>query len=82
MEDCKLASIPMQPNLDLKPANPWSIEYPFLQLVGSLVFIARTTRPEIAFAVAKLSQFLTCSCFDKTHWIAAKVIVRYLMGTQ
>lgn len=37
------------------------------------------TRPDIAFSVSSLSQFNTC--FDRTHWTAAKRVLRYLKNT-
>ena len=40
------------------------------------MFLATTTRPDLAFSVNYLSRFL--DCFDHTHWEAAKRIVRYL----
>ena len=36
--------------------------------------------PDIAFAVSYLSQF-NC-CYNKSHWAAAKRVLRYLKGTQ
>ncbi|CAL8095938.1 unnamed protein product [Orchesella dallaii] len=80
MQDCNQASVPMQPNLDLSPAENIETEYPFRQLIGSLLFLSRTTRPDIAFAVARLSQFTTC--FDERHWTYGKHVLRYLKGTQ
>lgn len=52
---------------------------PFRELVGSLMYAAVGTRPDIAHAVSVLSQFN--SCYTRTHWMAAKRVLRYLRGT-
>jgi len=37
------------------------------------------TRPDLAYAVSVLSQFMTRP--HENHWIAAKGVLRYLQGT-
>jgi len=49
------------------------------ELVGSLLYLATTTRPDIAFAVGVLSHFMSCPKQD--HMRAAKMVLRYLRGT-
>jgi hypothetical protein len=51
----------------------------YRSLIGSLMYIAIGTRPDIAYAVSKLSQFL--NCFRRVHWQAALRIVQYLKST-
>src|SRR5207237_4873241 len=46
----------------------------------SMLFLARVTRPDIAFAVSKLAQFT--NCYGQAHWEAGKEVLRYLNGTQ
>lgn len=46
---------------------------PYHSLVGSLMYIASGTRPDIAFAVSKLSHFL--DCYREAHWQAAVQVV-------
>ncbi|KAF0702658.1 hypothetical protein AaE_015796 [Aphanomyces astaci] len=53
--------------------------YDYRGLVGSLQYLVRGTRPDIANAVRELSKFL--SCYNKTHWDAALRILKYLKGT-
>lgn len=53
---------------------------PFRELVGALNYLTLGTRPDISFAVSYLGQFN--NCFDKTHWTAAKRMLRYLKGTE
>ena len=53
---------------------------PYRSLVGSLMYVASGTRPDIMFAVSKLSRFL--DCYREIHWQAAVQVVHYLKGTQ
>lgn len=51
---------------------------PYCQLVGSLQYLA-FTRPDVSFAVNKLSQFMHSP--SQLHWQALKRVLRYLKGT-
>jgi transposase InsO family protein len=53
---------------------------PYRSLVGSLMYVASGSRPDIMFAVSKLSRYL--DCYRETHWQAAIRVVRYLKGTR
>ncbi|XP_036320876.1 secreted RxLR effector protein 161-like [Rhagoletis pomonella] len=53
---------------------------PYQNLIGCLLYLAGSTRPDIAYTVSVLSQFNTN--FGIKHWIAAKRVLRYLKGTQ
>ena len=53
---------------------------PYRSLVGSLMYLAVGTRPDISFAVAHLCQFL--DCYRCAHWNAAIRVVHYLKGTR
>jgi hypothetical protein len=53
---------------------------PYQSLVGSLMYLAVSTRPDIAHAVSMLSQFNTN--FGEQHWRAAKRVLRYLKNTE
>ena len=53
---------------------------PYCSLIGSLMYVASGTQPDIAFAISKLSCFLDCYC--KAHWQAAIRVVCYLKSTQ
>lgn len=80
MTDCNSASTPMDVNQKFrKPVPEEIIDVPYQELIGSLLFAARITRPDIMFAVNFLSKFNTCP--GKDQWTAAKRILRYLKGS-
>ena len=58
----------------------WSERTPYRSLVGSLMYIAVATRPDISYAVRRLSSFLDCYRLD--HWNAAIQGLYYLKGTR
>jgi hypothetical protein len=47
----------------------------YSQMIGSLTYLASITRPDISFAVSKLSQFVSNP--GDTHWRALERILRY-----
>ena len=51
----------------------------YREIVGSLIYIMTATRPDIAFAVTKLSQFMSKP--TKAHLNAARRVLRYLKGS-
>jgi hypothetical protein len=51
----------------------------FQQIVGSLNYVAHTTRVDIAYAVNQLSR--VCHCPRLRHLLAAERVVAYLAGT-
>ena len=53
---------------------------PYCSLVGSLMYLAVASQPDIAYAVGCLSSFL--DCYRPEHWEAATHILHYLKGTR
>lgn len=53
--------------------------YPYLRLLGRLMYAMLGTRPDIAFAIGTLSQFGSNPGLE--HWTGLKRVVRYLKGT-
>lgn len=53
---------------------------PYQEAIGSLLYTAICTRPDIAFAVQTLSQF--SSNPGPKHWTAIKRVIRYLKNTE
>ena len=47
--------------------------------VGKLIYLATTTRPDIAFAVSNVAKFTSEP--TEQHWTAVKHILRHLVGT-
>lgn len=53
---------------------------PYHEAIGSLMYASVGTRPDIAFAVSTLSQYLDDPA--PAHWEAVKRVFRYLLGTK
>ena len=51
----------------------------YSQIIGSLMYLASATRPDISFAVCKLSRYMSNPGND--HWHALERVLRYLKGT-
>ncbi|CAA7018700.1 unnamed protein product [Microthlaspi erraticum] len=81
MVDAKpfLTPLAPHPQLILHDGSP-KLEKPseYRMVVGSLQYLA-FTRPDIAYAVNRLSQFMHSP--SETHWQTAKRVLRYLAGT-
>ncbi len=82
MKQSRPVTTPMErPNSKLKfEPDDMPADVPYRQAIGSLIYLVTGSRPDIAYAVSKLSQFL-----DKplnSHWIAVKRVLRYLAGTR
>lgn len=52
---------------------------PYLEAVGSLLYISQISRPDIAYTVNMLSSY--CKNPQKQHWLAVKRVMRYLKET-
>ncbi|CAM9423106.1 unnamed protein product, partial [Phaeothamnion confervicola] len=52
---------------------------PFRELIGAVLYLAVTIRPDIFDAVRTLSRF--CNNPGHTHWLAALWLLRFLKGT-
>lgn len=81
MLDANPVTNPMATNCVLKLTfgSPLEDGLEYHTVVGSLQYL-HFTRPDIAFAVNKLSQFMHCP--TDIHWQAAKRVLRYLSGTR
>lgn len=79
MKNCKGANTPMENNFTVDETYPVVSNVPYRELIGCLLYLASTSRPDISFATSFLSRYL-----DKPTeqlWTAAKRILRYLKNT-
>jgi hypothetical protein len=85
MIDCKPVSTPMIPHAPLKKTDEAGNFVPadsawYKSVVGSLIYLSNSTRPDLAFAVGMLARFMSDP--GEHHAVAAKRVLRYLAGTQ
>lgn len=80
MLHAKPVSTPMasSPKLSLRSGTVLPDPHEYRRVVGSLQYLA-LTRPDISYAVNRLSQFMHQPTTD--HWQAVKRVLRYLSGT-
>ncbi|VVA23262.1 Hypothetical predicted protein, partial [Prunus dulcis] len=80
MDGAKEVSTPLSPSdsLVLNDGTPPTDATRFRQIIGGLQYL-NLTRPDISFAVNKLSQFMHKP--SESHWQALKRLLRYLKGT-
>jgi hypothetical protein len=81
LENCKPnTQTPMASNLELVHFDEFDPNLPYRNLLGSLLWLARGTRPDISFAVGYLSQF--CHSYGEEHFNAARRVLKYLIATK
>lgn len=80
MAHCKESNTPLTHGFKPTIGNVEADEsIPYRELVGSLMYLALATRPDIAHAVSVLSQFN--QQHDKGIWTEAKHVLRYIKKT-
>jgi hypothetical protein len=83
MDEAKTRTIPLSPATKMTKDEGELIDkeqFPYGTLVGKLMFLAVSTRPDIAYSVGTLARFISEPTL--THWQAAKGVVRYLAHTK
>ena len=88
MSNCRPVSTPLDKSVTLSkddcPDSPDEVAYmssvPYLSAVGSLMYLAVGTRPDIAYAVGALSRFNSNP--GRVHWQQCQRVFRYLQGTR
>lgn len=81
MGNCKPSPVPMDPHLRLEKGNdPKSFtDKPYRELIGCLMYLTVTSRPDICAAVNYFAGFQCCA--TEEHWAHLKKVLRYLRGT-
>ena len=79
MTGSKAVQTPMEHGLSLKPSTAPTPDLPYRNLLGSLWWIVRNTRPDAFYVVAYMAKF--SSSFDGQHFAALKRILQYLIHT-
>jgi hypothetical protein len=78
--DCKPSLTPYDPSLILRKNKRLGKDHlKYSQIIGSLMYLASATRPNISFVVSKLSRFSSNPGTD--HWRGIDRVMRYLKGT-
>ncbi|XP_025981715.1 uncharacterized protein [Glycine max] len=79
-KDCSPVSTPIDPNLKLLPNKGVAVsQLEYSRAIGSLMYAMISTRPDIAYGVAKLSRFTSNP--SSHHWQAMNRVFKYLKGT-
>ena len=55
-------------------------EVPYAKAISSLMYVALSTWPDLAFAIQHLSQFIMS--YGAEHWTTIKHALRYLKGSR
>ena len=78
--DSKSSPTPYDPSLILRKDKRLGKDHlRYSQIIGSLMYLASATRPDISFAVSKLSRFSSNPGDD--HWRGIDRVLCYLKGT-
>ena len=76
-DDCAPAPTPYDPSVILRKKRKITRDQlRYSQIIGSHMYLASATRPDISFAVSKLCRFVSNS--GDIHWVALERVLRYL----
>ena len=82
MDDSKPVATPMEQGLHLPPPDPGlpdQLAKLYQSAIGSLMYVMLNTRPDLAYTLSRLSQYLTNP--TDMHWRALKRVLHYVKGT-
>lgn len=84
LRECRSVKTPLEQSL--RPATEEEqqqfiqLQMSFPKAIGKLIYLATTTRPDIAFCVSTLSQYAAAPGIN--HWKALMHLMRYLSGSK
>ncbi|GKC45228.1 zinc finger, CCHC-type containing protein, partial [Tanacetum coccineum] len=79
-EDCSPVSTPMDPIEKLKPNTGRPVDQlEYSRAIGCFMYAVTSTRPDIAYAVGRLSRFTSNP--SRQHWHVITRVFKYLKGT-
>lgn len=80
MENCNSVGVPCDANQRLtRDDDSDTSNFPYRQLIGSIMYLANGTRPDISYAIGMASRYLEKP--SEAHVNAAKRILRYIKGS-
>jgi len=79
MTECNPIGTPLEVGHQLVKADESDDALPYREAVGILMYLMVGTRSDLAFAIGKLSLFV--SCYGKEHWAAIKRVLLYVKGS-
>jgi hypothetical protein len=83
MSDCLPKAAPISAGADYSTFKetdiPLSADKPYKEIVGALLYLACTTRPDFSTSVGILAR--SCAKPAERHWLLAKGVLRYLKGS-
>ncbi|KAJ9538032.1 hypothetical protein OSB04_030765 [Centaurea solstitialis] len=80
LKDCSPIGTPMDPTIKLMPNKGVPVnQLEYSRAIGSLMYAMLSTRPDIAFAVGKLSRYTHNP--GLIHWQTINRVFKYLKGT-
>jgi len=80
MIDANPVSIPMDPGQDLSLETGEDVHnVPYREAIGSLIYLVTVTRPDICYAVNRLSQYMERP--KQKHWNGVKKVLKYLKSS-
>ncbi|GJW87963.1 zinc finger, CCHC-type containing protein [Tanacetum coccineum] len=79
-KDCSPVSTPIDPVEKLKPNTGKPVnQFEYSRAIGCLMYVMTSTRPDIAYAIGRLSRFNSNP--SRQHWHAITRVFKYLKGT-
>ena len=80
MEEAKCEDLPLPEGFIILENSEKLVEVPYLELIGKLGYLAKSSRPDIAFSYSYLARY--CHRVTESAWNGAKRVLRYLKRTE